>query len=238
MANSVATLTEPFFLKVLTLINHNKSPDDSQLMDLQRRLKQDLQLIEHRITVENTGLPSAEWRNLKAMLIYWADEVLTNHMPAWENYALEYDYFEQKNRAWKFYEQGESVVASSSPIIAEHFYLALALGFIGDIQDGFRELGRDLPGSRNDATEARSAWARQLERQIQNDAVAKAPDEPLEGDAEPVPGEGLYKAGLATFTICMLILIISLFWWMKSQPDSGKADRKSKSTANATKTDG
>lgn len=239
MTSNVVNLTEPFFLKVLTLVNQSRNVESPQLGDLQRRLKSDLQAIEHKVTTGAAGLPSVEWHNIKTMLIYWADEVLTAHIPDWQNFALEYDYFEERQRAWKFYVTGEKCTPNSSPAVSELFYLALALGFIGDIEGAFvHELGQELPGNKKDLVEARRAWARQLERQIQNDAVTKAADEPLEGDAEPVPGEGLYRAGLATFTICMLVLIISLFWWIKSQPDSSKVDKKNKATATATKTDG
>ncbi len=68
------------------------------------------------------------------MLIYWADEVLTAQIPDWQNYVLEHDYFEERNRAWKFYVEAEQCIPTGSPATAELFYLAVVLGFVGDME--------------------------------------------------------------------------------------------------------
>ncbi|MCA9057583.1 MAG: hypothetical protein KDA85_03760, partial [Planctomycetaceae bacterium] len=73
MANSIVSLAEPFFLKVLTIVNQSRTSEPGQLEDLQRRLKADLQAIEHKVTSGLVSLSSAEWQSLKKMLIYWAD---------------------------------------------------------------------------------------------------------------------------------------------------------------------
>ncbi|MCA9057585.1 MAG: DotU family type IV/VI secretion system protein, partial [Planctomycetaceae bacterium] len=144
---------------------------------------------------------------------YWADEVLTAQISDWQNYVLEHDYFEERNRAWKFYVEAEQCIPTGSPASAELFYLAVVLGFVGDMEGAYRhELGQDLPGGRSDPTEARRHWAAQLQRQIQNESAGSLQGEPLEGDAEPVSGEATYKAGVAVFAISMLIFVIAGGW--------------------------
>lgn len=215
MANSVVSLAEPFFLKVLTIVNQNRNSEMAQLEDLQRRLKMDLQAIEHKVTSGAVSLSAGEWQSLKRMLIYWADEVLTAQIPDWQNYVLEHDYFEERNRAWKFYVEAENVIPTGSPATAELFYLAVVLGFVGDLEGAFRhELGQELPGGKSDPAEARRHWATQLQRQIQNVPATPLQGEPLDGDSEPVSGQGAYRASIATCTVCSLAFVITLCWWL------------------------
>lgn len=215
MANSVVSLAEPFFLKVLTIVNQNRHSEPAQLEDLQRRLKMDLQAIEHKVTSGTVSLSPAEWQSLKKMLIYWADEVLTAQIPDWQNYVLEHDYFEERNRAWKFYVEAEQCIPTGSPATAELFYLAVVLGFVGDMEGAYRhELGQELPGGKSDPMEARRQWAAQLQRQIQNTASAPLQGEPLDGDSEPLAGQGTYRASIAICTISSLAFVITLCWWL------------------------
>jgi Type VI secretion system protein DotU len=212
MTTPVLHLAEPFFLKVLGLVNQPAAGAD-QLPLLQRNLTADLQAIEQKVASGVASISQGEWQSLKRVLIYWADEVLTTHVPDWQNYVLEQEYYGEKNRAWKFYVEGENCVPTGSSETAELFYLAIVLGFVGDIEGAFKyELNKELPGKKTDLTEARRYWAAQLQRRIRHESSGDIQGEPLEGDVEPLSGSGVFTAALATFLIAALSLLLALVW--------------------------
>jgi type VI protein secretion system component VasF len=214
MAKSVINLSEPFFLKVLSLVNQ-PATNPEQLPQLQRQLSGDLQAIEQKVASGNASVSPAEWQSLKKVLVYWADEVLTAHIPDWEDYVLEQEYFGERNRAWKFYVEAEQCIPTGSPSAAELFYLAVALGFNGDIEGAFKyELNQDLPGGKADPMEARKFWASQLQRSIRPESSGDLQGEPLEGHVEPLGGRRTLKTATAAFAISLLALVTVVGWWM------------------------
>lgn len=214
MTVPVISLAEPFFQKVLELINQPVSGSEL-LPHLQRQLTADLQAIEQKVNSGIANVTAGEWQSLKRVLIYWADEILTNHVPDWQNYVLEQEYFGEKNRAWKFYVEAEQCVPTGSSEAAEMFYLAIVLGFRGDIEGAFKyELGTDLPGKRSDINEARRFWSAQLQRRIRHDSSGDLQGEPLEGNVEVLPPEGVLKTAIAIFLMATLSLTIVTGWWM------------------------
>jgi type VI protein secretion system component VasF len=214
MTMPLISLAEPFFLKVLDLVNQPASSPD-QLAQLQRHLMADLQAIEQKVISRLATVSAGEWQSLKRVLIYWADEVLTTHMADWQNYVLEQEYYGEKNRAWKFYVEAEQCLPTGSSEAAELFYLAVVLGFKGDIEGAFKyEMSKDLPGRKADINEARRYWAAQVQRRIRYEAPGDLQGEPLEGDVEPLRGGGVLKAGFAAFLLGSLALIIVTGWWL------------------------
>ncbi len=219
MTTPIINLAEPFFLKVLTLVNQPASAAD-QLPQLQRQLTADLQAIEQKVVSGISSVSSGEWQSLKRVLIYWADEVLTTHVPDWQNYVLEQEYYGEKNRAWKFYVEGEQCVPTGSSEAAELFYLAVVLGFTGDIEGAFKyELSKELPGKKSDLNEARRYWAAQLQRRIRHESAGDIQGEPLEGNVEPLSGAGVLKSGFASFLIGALTLLVVIGWWLLKDAD-------------------
>jgi type VI protein secretion system component VasF len=214
MATSVINLSEPFFLKVLSLVNQ-PATDPEQLPLLRRQLSADLQAIEHKVASGTAGVSPGEWQSLKKVLVYWADEVLTAHIPDWEDFVLEHEYFHERNRAWKFYVEAEQCIPTGSPCAAELFYLAVALGFNGDIEGAFKyELSQDLPGGKADPQEARRFWASQLQRSIRQESGSDLQGEPLEGHVEPLAGGGTLKVAFSFFLISVIALLIVCGWWL------------------------
>ncbi|MCP4173099.1 MAG: DotU family type IV/VI secretion system protein [Fuerstiella sp.] len=212
MAASVIGLAEPFFLKVLGLLAQ-AAPDEQQLHKLQRQLMADVQAIEQKVNSGVAGLSGNEWQTVKRVLVYWADEVLTAHIRDWDDYTLEQEYFKEQNRAWKFYVEGEQAIPTSGSEVAELYYLAVVLGFVGDIEDAFKqELRVEMPGGHQDPAEARRYWATQLQRRIRHEAAEGIQGEPLEGDVEPLSSNAFGKAGLAAFLITLLLFLILLAW--------------------------
>ena len=212
MATSVISLAEPFFLKVLGLLEH-PAPDSQHLQKLQRQLAADLQAIEQKVNSGVAGLSGGEWQTIKRVLVYWADEVLTNHIRDWDNFTLEQEYFGEQNRAWKFYVEGEEAIPTSGSEVAELFYLAIVLGFVGDIEDAFKEeLRTEMPGGHQDEAEARRYWAGQLQRRIRHDSPGDIQGEPLDGDVDPLNSGVFSKTSLAAFLISALLFLITLGW--------------------------
>jgi type VI protein secretion system component VasF len=207
-------LAEPFFLKVLDLINQPATTSD-HLPQLQRNLMADLQAIEQKVNSGMASVSTGEWLSLKRVLIYWADEVLTTHMTDWENFVLEQEYFGEKNRAWKFFVEAEQCLPTGSSEAAEFFYLAIVLGFKGDIEGAFKyELNSDLPGKKTDINEARRYWAAQVQRRIRHESSGDLQGEPLEGDVEPLAGDGVLKTALASLLVATLALAVVGGWWL------------------------
>ena len=219
MTVPLISLAEPFFLKVLDLVNQPATTSD-HLPQLQRNLMADLQAIEQKVNSGMTSVATGEWQSLKRILIYWADEVLTTHMTDWENFVLEQEYYGERNRAWKFFVEAEQCLPTGSSEAAEFFYLAIALGFKGDIEGAFKhELNSDLPGKKNDIHEARRYWAAQVQRRIRHESSGDLQGEPLEGDVEPLAGDGVFKSALAALLLATLAFVVVAGWWLVNEAD-------------------
>jgi len=233
MTVPLISLAEPFFLKVLDLVNQPASSPD-QLPQLQRQLTADLQAIEQKVISGIAAVSTGEWQSLKRVLIYWADEILTTHVPDWQNFVLEQEYYGEKNRAWKFYVEAEQCLPTGSSEAAELFYLAVVLGFKGDIEGAFKyELGTELPGKKSDVNEARRYWAAQVQRRIRHESSGDLQGEPLEGNVQPLAGGKVLKAAVASFLIGSLTLIIVVGWWVLHSSGSKKGPQPSKSVDEA-----
>ncbi|MEZ6062587.1 MAG: DotU family type IV/VI secretion system protein [Planctomycetaceae bacterium] len=216
MATSIIELAEPFFLKVLGIINQPTPGQNSNLQSLQKQLSADLQGIEQKVSSGSANVNNAEWQSLKKAMIYWADEVLTRHIEGWKDFVLEHEYYAERNRAWKFYVEGEQCIPTGSSEAAELFYLALVLGFVGDLEGAFKiELKTDLPGNRKDVAEARKHWAAQLQRRIRHENARDIQGEPLEGNVEPMSGRRGLDIAMTVFSVVALVFLILLGWMLK-----------------------
>lgn len=213
MSRSIVRLAEPFFLKVLTLVNQSAQSAPHELEELQKKLMADLQAIEAKLLVEQPA-GSPDWDLCKRALIYWADEVLTLRYPDWQDFVLEHSYFREKNRAWKFFKESEEGIPRSGPAVAELCYLAVVLGFEGDIEEAFHRLERDLPGASHDVGEARRIWAKQLQRLIQLEFTEGPQPEPLDGSPEPLAGETAFKIAVVSAILSSIVFIVAIVWWI------------------------
>lgn len=214
MAESIIALAEPFFLKSLSLVGDKKNDHTADLPRLQKELSGELQSIEQKVLSGELRVTTAEWQSLKEALVYWVDEILTHHFSEWQNYVLEHEYFKQKNRAWKFYVEGEKYLVTGTEDAAEVFYLAVALGFVGDIQGAFNMvMKKEMPGNTKDADEARVTWARQLQGRLRQQQSRDLQEQRLEGDAGPIDGNATLTYASAAFTIMTLCFLVLLSWY-------------------------
>lgn len=73
-----------------------------------------------------------------AALVYWLDELFSNYSTwadDWENRKLEQHFFGTSVRAHEFWEQAKLAVGRADRPALEVFYLALLLGFRGELRD-------------------------------------------------------------------------------------------------------
>ncbi len=171
------------------------------------------------LTSTSANLPVPQRDDLELVrrgLVYWADEVLTLATPEWKDMTLEFDFFAEKNRAWRFYEYGERAARISSSDVIETWYLCLVLGFEGDIGEAFREhLHQPLPGGRTNSAEARQAWATELARQIRQKSQPDLAGEPLSGGVEPLTGDAWLQTLLTCLFAVTVALVVLLAIWLK-----------------------
>lgn len=217
MAESVVELAEPFFLKSLSIVTDKKHDHAGDLPQLQKELSSELQSIEQKVHSGQLQVSPAEWQSLKEALVYWVDDVLTFHFPEWQNYVLEQEYYRQRNRGWKFYVEGEKYLVTGTEDAAEIFYLAVALGFVGDIQGAFNVvMKKEMPGGTKDPEEARVMWARQLQGRLRQQQTRELQEERLEGDAGPIDGNTALTYASAAFTVMALCFLVLIFWYFRS----------------------
>jgi Type VI secretion system protein DotU len=226
MTPEFSKLVDPIFQSVLGLINRIEQKQDD--VDLQSEKTEIRMLIDEADKVVGSGSSRIDRENFelaKRGLIYWIDEVLTEADGQWEDIILERGYYGERVRAWKFYVEGELHARHASPDVVETWYLALALGFKGDIVDAFkRDLKRELPGGKSDPDEARRYWAKDLARRIRDSRTPELDAEPLQGDVAPLRGH----VRLRIAVVCVVVLLIIaggllLYWkWHHNPASSGR----------------
>lgn len=212
MAESLITLAQPFFLRVLSLMNDRGSESVGDLSRLQKDLSAELQAIEQKVNSGQARISAEDWIAAKKGLIYWADEILTNHIDGWEDFVLEHVFYAEKNRAWRFYLEGDQAMITGSADAAELYYLALVLGFIGDIEGAYQEKNTEMPGKRTDPEEARKYWAQQLQSRLQQQQTPELQGSKLEGHIDPLPSTSGLTTASAIFALMVLCLLVLVSW--------------------------
>ncbi|TWT48218.1 hypothetical protein KOR42_40090 [Thalassoglobus neptunius] len=217
MAETLITLTQPFFLKSLNLISDRSHDSARDLSRLQKELSAELQALEHKVNSGQARVSPEDWQLAKRGLIYWVDEILVQHIDDWEDFVLEHVFYDERNRAWKFYLQGENSLVTGSPDVAELYYLAVVLGFVGDIQGAFQEKNTDMPGHKTDPDEARKFWAQQLQSRLHQHASPELQGSKLEGHIDPLPGTTGLTTASAIFSVMLLCMLVLLSWYLLDQ---------------------
>lgn len=198
---------------VLDLVDRIERREQPDLGQEKKLIRMDLDAL----TTSGSQSPGPRREDLelaRRALVYWADEVLTLATPDWKDITLEFDFFAEKNRAWRFYEFGERAARNSPSDVIETWYLCLVLGFEGDIGEAFREhLHQPLPGGCTNSTDARQAWAAELARQIRQKSQSDLPGEPLSGGVQPLTG-GTWLQTLSTclFVAAVALVVLGAIW--------------------------
>ena len=217
MTPEFADLVNPTFHYVLNLVDRIERDEPVSLERERQSIRNELE--DADVTAANPDYPVRveEFRLAKQALIYWVDEVMIEADRDWQDYLLEREYFDSRDAAWKFYVDGELRARRSSPDVIETWYLALVLGFQGDIKDAFKShLNQPLPGGTNDEHEARAAWAADLARQIRQTQIPDLHGEPFRGDVSPLHGKAVLQVGAACLGLSVLAFCVLLYFWLRS----------------------
>lgn len=209
MTPEFSSLVDPVFQVVLEFIGRIERGQNFDLQAERTNIRNVIDDAERRAGTPMSPVPLQDFQVAKQALVFWADEVLTEAAPDWKDVPLEREYFGSRTRAWKFYVEGELNGRHASADVAETFYLALVLGFVGDIRDAFKNhLNRELPGNSADPEQARQAWARQLEQRLREAGQSELSGEPLEGHVAPLTGRTLLRAAMIVFGLVVGVCVV------------------------------
>jgi type VI protein secretion system component VasF len=203
------------FDAVLDLVDRIERHERPDLSEEKKLIRMDLDALTAGAT-HKPGQRVEDFELARRALLYWVDEVLTSANAEWKDITLEFDYFAEKNRAWRFYEYGERAARASSSDVIETWYLCLVLGFEGDIGEAFREhLHQPLPGGASNSAEARRAWANELARLIRKPSLPEMVGEPLSGGVEPLTGATWLQTMLALLFVVSVAFIVLMAIYLK-----------------------
>ena len=183
MTPEFSSLVNPTMHYVLDLVSRIQRHDTGiDLRQERDHIRGELEAAAATADGHESPVSGEEFRLAKQGLIYWIDEVMTIADPSWQTMTLEWHYFQSLDRAWKFYVDGERQALRSSPDVIELWYLALVLGFEGDIRNAFDEHLNEPLSSESSDDQERQDWARKLERQISQHKSADLQPVPLQGN--------------------------------------------------------
>lgn len=213
MSPDFSRLVDPIFEHVLDVLRKHEEGASVDVHRERNAIRNMLNNSEREVGVPIPELnrplhvSKQDFQQAKRVLVYWVDEVMTEVNSTWKDNTLEREYYVEKDRAWKFYVCGEQEWRSSSADVVEIYYLAIVLGFVGDIADAFQyHMKRDLPGRAKDDEAARIFWARELQQSIMNSTPETPAGRPLTGTVAPLKGRGLFTISL------IAILVVSILW--------------------------
>jgi type VI secretion system protein ImpK len=219
MTPEFALPVNKIFDAVLDLVDRIEKHERPDLGEEKTLIRMDLDALT-AVSSKKASHRLEEMELVRRALIYWVDEVLTVAHIEWKDMTLEWDYFGEKNRAWRFYEFGERGARVSTSDVIETWYLCLVLGFEGDIGEAFREhLHMPMPGGATTSNEARTAWAAEFARLIRKPTLPDMTGEPISGSVEPLVGASWLTAMSIFFALACFVLIVlgPIYFKLKTQ---------------------
>jgi type VI secretion system protein ImpK len=137
MTDAFTTLVSPVFRQVIQLLRRIEQGECPELEP--ERVKVVALLEEAGRQARASAQLAADFALARHALVYWADEVLNNtpwpHAAAWQNRILEWQYFRERIRSERFYEEADKALRLGGTDPLETFYLCLAMGFRGKYDD-------------------------------------------------------------------------------------------------------
>jgi type VI secretion system protein ImpK len=196
MTDVFASLVSPVFQSVIDF-QHRLEGGESPALETERDRILSL-LGEADQKAATSSQLAHDWELARRALVYWIDEILINstwkHALAWRQHILEWDLYQERLRADRFYEIAQEAEALAGTDPLETFYLCVAFGFRGRHVDSPAELRK---------------WAERVYNRIlaggqQSDKFL--PDEPIEREpVRPLPGPSMLLA------VSILVSITALF---------------------------
>jgi type VI secretion system protein ImpK len=161
MTDDFAGLVTPVFRHVIQLL---RRIDQGECPDLEpERVKVVALLEEAGRQAKARAQLAYDFALARHALVYWVDEVLINarwaHALTWKNRILEWQYFRERNRAERFYEEADKALRLVNTDPVETFHLCVAMGFRGRYDDDSEGLFR---------------WAQPVYQRVE--AAARQPD--------------------------------------------------------------
>ena len=232
MTPEFARLVDPIFLTVLRLVHRLEHQEPVDVQSERSNIRTLIDDAERQAERPGSHVRPDEFQLAKYGLVCWADEIITAVYPQWESIKLEVEFWGPPGkRAFRFYVEGESKARHSTPDVVEVWYLALAMGFKGDIRGAFRnQLNRDPPGGSADPDEARRAWARELAARMRQSRLPELAGEPLHCDVPPLKGRSLLAFAAVTLALSLAILGVLSFGSNRSTGNAPSADGRAAHT--------
>src|SRR5215475_802751 len=133
MTDPFATVVGPVFQYVIDL-QQRLEEGETPALEIER--EQILNLLAEADQKARTSSQLAhDYELARHALVYWIDEVLINapwaYAMEWRQRILEWDLYQERLRADRFYEKAQEAEALASTDPLEVFYLCVALGFRG-----------------------------------------------------------------------------------------------------------
>jgi type VI secretion system protein ImpK len=196
MTDQFAGIVSPVFQYLIDLQGLLEQGENPAL-EPQRKQMLDL-LAEADQKASSSSQLAHDYELARHALVYWIDEVLINspwaYAMEWRQRILEWDLYQERLRADRFYEKAQEAEALASTDPLEVYYLCVALGFRGRHADNPAELRR---------------WAERVYNRIVaggQQADKFLPDEPIERTTlRPLPGPSILLA------VSILVAITTLF---------------------------
>jgi type VI secretion system protein ImpK len=137
MTDDFAGFVVPVFRHVIELLTRI---DQGECPDLEPERVKIVTLLEEAGRQAKASAQLAyDFALARHALVYWVDEMLINapwsHAATWKNRILEWQYFRERNRAERFYEEADKAVRLVSTDPIETFHLCVAMGFRGKYDD-------------------------------------------------------------------------------------------------------
>jgi len=214
MTPEFASLVNPTFHEVLDLVTRIQHGGSVDLSRERSRIRSGLEQAESTASSDSCPVRIEDFRLAKTALVYWIDEVLTVADQNWQSITLEWEYYNSRDRAWKFYVEGETKARKASPDVVEVWYLCLVMGFEGDPVFAFRERLKDSRYDHLSPEECRKAWAGELAGAIRQQTIPELAGQPLSGDVRPLSGASRLATALkwaAALLVAFVVLIFIVF---------------------------
>ena len=198
MTDVFASLVSPVFQYVIEL-QQRLEAGESPALEPER--EQIVALLDEADQKSSTSSQLAhDFELARHALVYWIDEVLINsswkHAHTWRQHILEWDLYEERLRADRFYEVAHDAEALAGTDPLETFYLCVALGFRGRYVESPAELRK---------------WAEKIYNRIVSGGQQPEkflPDEPIDREPlRPLPGPSMLLAVSILVSISALVTL-------------------------------
>lgn len=212
MKSEFADLVYPLFYHVLETRSRLRS---GQSLDFEAEQITVRKLIND---AQSTASPELlpDFEHAKRALIYWSDEVLNACDRKW-GCRLEWEFYQEDDRATKFYSEYEQVAGTNAVDVIETFYLAAVLGFKGTILEAYRRIGKPFPRDTSEDA-ARRNWASKAAQIIPERRRSSEPVAPsFETRVEPLKGRRRLSLALGwCLGLALLAVVLGYVLWLNS----------------------